>query len=110
MKDGQKTCFTEDINRVATLFEQNSTGVPELDHLYAVDGFYFLLLRFTTFETDANAFFQILEVDWRIGWIHPEQVEMSVFRYKAIKIIDDEQVSYKINFTWQTKRATFPFS
>ena len=64
-------------------------------------GFYHLLLKLTNYETDPEAFFQILEVDRQIGWIHQVNIETNVFRFKAIKIIEDEQVSYKISFLQQ---------
>ena len=56
-------------------------------------GFYILFLELKQYEADPNAFFEILEVDRKIGWTNPEHVEELVFNKKGLKIINDEQVS-----------------
>ena len=88
---------------MATLFEQHSNGVPELEKFLMLNGqpsvsygFFLLFLRLTKWEADPAAFFQILEVDRKIGWTNPAHVEESIFYFKAIKIIDDQQVSVEL--------------
>ena len=103
MKAGEETCSRAEIDLVATLFQKYSNSVPDEgpECYLAVDGqtscgFYFLFLKLTTYEANAKAFFQILEIDWQIGWSNPAHVEANVFEFKAIQIIEDEQVSGKI--------------
>ena len=55
-------------------------------------GFYYWYLTLTKHEADPKVFFQILEVDRKMGWTNPAHVEEVVFSYKGIKIIDDEKV------------------
>lgn len=93
-----KTCSPEELNLVATLFEQHTDGLPNViryQSVYGQDsfGFYVLYLELTTYEADPKVFFQMLEVDQKIGWTNPEHVEVLVFYQKAIKIIADEEVS-----------------
>jgi len=42
-----------------------------------------------------RAFFDILEIDREIGWTNPKHVETRVFYWKALKVIKDEEVSFK---------------
>ena len=102
LKEADKKCSENEINIVVTLFEKHTTGIPEFTHL-TVDGhvsygFYLLFLKLTKFEANPEAFFQILEIDRKIGWTNPSHVEFVVFDYKGIKIIEDEEVSGRINF------------
>jgi len=57
-------------------------------------GFYFGLLFLDKYESCPELFFQLLEIDEKIGWTDPDHVEQAVFRYKGIKIIKDEPVSF----------------
>ena len=49
-------------------------------------------------DTDPKPFFDILEIDKKIGWIKAEHLESRVFTYKAIKVIKDENVNYNNHF------------
>ena len=71
-------------------------------------GFYHLFMKLTKWEADPKAFFQILEVDKKIGWTHPAHVEEIVFNYKGIKIIADEEVSGMNSFILQIDQI-YPF-
>ena len=106
-----RTCPPEQINLVATLFEKHSNGVPTLQQYETVDGkgskhvsfgFYHLFMKLTKYEADPTTFFQLLEIDRKIGWTNPAHVEEIVFANKGIKIIEDEKVRDRISFTLHT--------
>ena len=93
-----KTCPPEQINFVATLFQDHTNGVPAPQSYGTVDGqvsfgFYHLYLKLTKYEADPKIFFQLLEIDRKIGWTNAAHVEEIVFFNKGIKIIEDEKVS-----------------
>ena len=99
LKHAGKTCREEDIKFVTTLFEHNAQGVPtstrilsDGQHSY---GFYYLYLDLTMIDADPKIFFQILNIDGKIGWINPAHLEKSVFFLKAIRVIKDEKVPAK---------------
>lgn len=100
---------------MATIFEQHSCGLPDVYDYESVDGeisfgFYFLFLKVLKWQTDPKAFFKILEVDRIIGWTNPAHVEELVFKFKGIKIIEDEIVSRKIGFIIQPGPIIIPFA
>ena len=92
-----KICSQKELNLVASLFEQHSKGVPEVEGYQGIDqqwsyGYYYLFLKLTKWDADSKAFFQILQVDQKIGWTNPVHVEEAVFVCKGIQIIQDEEV------------------
>ena len=102
LERGYKTCSQEELIAVATLFEHHTIGVPEVKFFLAIDGktsygFYYLFLISTKYEVEPEPFFQILEIDQKIGWTNLAHVEQNVFYFKGIKIIEDEQVSNKFS-------------
>ena len=65
-------------------------------------GFYCGLLESEKYKTEPEPFFQLLEIDQKIGWTNPEHVEYFIFLSKGIKIIEDQNVSlfilcFKVN-------------
>ena len=109
-----KTCSVEDIQTITEMFAKCKNQIPECCNCrdgkfntgrymgrYMDDngnisyGFYIGLLRLEKYETDPKLFFQILEIDQKIGWINPDHVEENVFYYKGIKIIEDQNVRFK---------------
>jgi len=58
-------------------------------------GFYIGLLNLEKYETDPKLFFQILEIDQKIGWTNPDHIGEKVFYNKGIKIIEDQNVCLK---------------
>ena len=99
LKAAGKACPEEDMKFVATLFEQNTEGVPE--HVWiefegqVSYGWYYVYLRSTMIEADPKIFFLILNIDEKIRWINPAHLEKSVFFLKAIRVIKDEKVPAK---------------
>jgi len=103
-----KTCSDGDIKKIIKIIEQCKNGIPEtaryMDHNgNASCGFYIGLLHLEKYETDPKLFFQILEIDQKIGWTNPDHVEEVVFYYKGIQIIDDQNVSLKKNIKMMKK-------
>jgi len=109
-----KTCSGGDIQKIVKIFEKCKNQIPKYckcmhgqfdtgryvsryvdDSGKASYGFYIGLLRLEKYETDPKLFFQILEIDQKIGWVNPDHVEENVFYYKGIKIIEDQNVSLK---------------
>ena len=56
-------------------------------------GFYIGLLRSEKWETEPKAFFDLLKIDRKIGWKNDDHIETCIFFFKAIKIIEDHNVS-----------------
>jgi len=91
-------CSNNDIEKIVKIYEKNLEGIPKLagfrddngDESY---GFYCGLLESENYNTEPKPFFQLLEIDQKIGWTNPEHVEYCIFRHKAIKIIEDQNVS-----------------
>ena len=103
-----KTCSDEEIHKIIKIFEKCKNGIPETvgykdDNGNTSYGFYVGLLRLEKYETDPKLFFQILEIDQKIGWTNPEHVEELVFYFKGIKIIEDQNVSLK-NIKFSVKK------
>ena len=97
-----KTCSDGDIQKIIEIFETCKNGTPECaectdDNGNGSCGFYIGLLFLEKHETDPKLFFQILEIDQKIGWTNPDHVEEVVFYQKGIKIIEDQNVSLKKN-------------
>jgi len=95
-----KVCSDGEIQKIIKIFEQCKNGVPKCktykdDNGSVSCGFYFALLHLEKYETDPKLFFQILEIDQKIGWTNPDHVEETVFYFKGIKIIHDQNVSLK---------------
>jgi len=100
LNNQNKTCSGEEVEQIVKIFEQCKNGIPEYakfqdDNGDVSYGFYIGLLNLEKHETDPKLFFQILEIDQKIGWTNPDHVEEYVFFYKGIKIIDDQNVSLK---------------
>ena len=95
-----KTCSDGEIQKIIKIFEHCKNGIPETagytdDNGNVCYGFYFALLHLEKYETDPKLFFQILEIDQKIGWTNTDNVEETVFFYKGLKIIEDQNVSLK---------------
>jgi len=100
LNDQNKTCSDGEIQKMTKIFEKCKNGTPkyasyEDDNGNISYGFYHGLLDLKKYETDSKSFFQILEIDQKLGWINPDHIEEVVFYYKAIKIIEDQNVSFK---------------
>jgi len=109
LNNENKICSGEDIQKIVEIFEKCKNGIPE-NAGYRDDkgnvsyGFYTELLFLEKYNTDPNLFFQMLEIDQKIGWSNPDHIEDRVFYHKGIKIIQDENVSFKIyNFSVKKK-------
>ena len=101
LNHGKKTCSDENIQKIVEIFEKLNNGIPK--YARHVDengnlsyGFYIGLLMMEKYEACPKLFFQLLEIDQKIGWTNPDHVEECVFLQKAIKVIQDENVSLKI--------------
>ena len=84
MKGSGNKCLHEDLGLVVTLFEKHTNGEPECKYYIAVDGqvsygFYYVFLELTKHEADAEAFFQILEVDRKIGWTNSFTIQCQIY-------------------------------
>ena len=92
-----KICSEEDLKFVTLLFEHHTEGIPKNEYIIRdsqkSSGFYFLYLKLTIYEADPKVFFQLLRVDQKIGWANPAGVEIMVFEFKALKIIEEEKVT-----------------
>ena len=95
-----KACSNGEIQKIVKIFEKCQNGIPET--VSRTDGngnesfgFYIGLLRLEKYKTDPKLFFQMLEIDQKIGWTNPDHVEEVVFYHKGIKIIEDQNVSLK---------------
>ena len=100
LKDQNRICSDEDLQKIVKIFQKCKNGIPEKakyqdDNGYVSYGFYIGILNLEQHETDAKLFFQILEIDQKIGWTNPNHVEEYVFVNKGIKIIEDQNVSLK---------------
>ena len=102
LNNQNKLCSDGQIHKIIQIFEKCKSGIPDYgDNGYKDDngiesyGFYIALLRLEKYETDPKLFFQILEIDQKIGWTNPDHVEETVFYFKGIKIIHDQNVSLK---------------
>ena len=103
LKYQKKTCSDAEIQTIIKIFEKCKNGIPKRggykdDDGNASNGFYIGLLYLEKYETDPKLFFEILEIDQKIGWTNPDHVEEIVFYCKGIKIIEDQNVSFKLNF------------
>ena len=101
LNKGNGNCSNEDFEKVVKIFEKCSNGIP--DYTYFTDasgnssyGFYYGYLQLEKYDADPRAFYDLLEIDNRIGWSNPNHIEHHIFVYKAIKIIKDQKVSLKI--------------
>ena len=95
-----KACSNGAIQKIIKIFEKCKNGVTKYNSYRDENGnvsygFYLALLQLEKYETDPKLFFQILEIDQKIGWTNPEHVEENIFYYKGIKIIEDQNVSLK---------------
>ena len=95
-----KICSAEDIQKIVEIFENCKNGIPksasfEDENGNVSYGFYTELLDLEKYNTDPNLFFQILEIDQKLGWSNSDHIEELVFLHKGIKIIQDENVSFK---------------
>jgi len=102
LNNQNKVCSDGDINKIIKIFEKCKNGIPQMlghrdDNGNVSLGFYIGLLILEKYETDPKLFFQILEIDQKIGWTNPDHVEEVVFYQKGIKIIEDQNVSLKKN-------------
>jgi len=100
LNDENKICSEDDIQKIVEIFENCKNGIPksasyEDENGNVSYGFYTELLDLEKYNTDPNLFFQILEIDQKIGWSNPDHIEELVFLYKGIKIIQDKNVSFK---------------
>ena len=100
LNNQNKPCSDGDIKKIIKIFEQCKNGIAETarfidDNGNSSYGFYIGLLLLEKYETDPKLFFQILEIDQKIGWTNPDHVEETVFYFKGIKIIHDQNVSLK---------------
>ena len=96
-----KTCSDEYTQKIVEIFEKCKNGIPKSASFEDMNGnvsygFYTELLVLEKYNTDPNLFFQILEIDQKIGWSNPDHIEYLVFEYKGIKIIQDENVRFKL--------------
>ena len=109
-----KTCSDGDIKTVIKIFQKCGNGIPATagyrDYNGNTDltcrscGFYIGLLALEKHETDPKLFFEILEIDQKIGWTNPDHVEFQIFFHNGIKIIEDQRVSLKkFNFPTENK-------
>ena len=94
--------------KIVEILKKSKNGIPKYaghrdDNGTASYGYYIGLLDLEKYETCPKLFFQLLEIDQKIGWTNPDHVEECVFLYKGIKIIKDENVSLKI-FNFQQKK------
>ena len=113
LEEEGKKCSRQELNLVATILEQHSNDISELGGCrrnigQGSSGFYILYLGLKRYDADPKPFFRILEVDRKIGWTNPTHVEYLVFYYKAIKIIEEEEVSLRISFILRADQTTFP--
>ena len=97
--DQNKTCCDADVNKIIQIYDKYS-GIPRSAcrsdvHGNKSCGFYIGLLELEQHKTDPKLFFELLEIDQKIGWTDPNIVEELVFFFKGIKIIEDENVSWK---------------
>ena len=81
------------------IYEENLNGIPKTagfidNNRNESSGFYCGLLESEKYETEPKAFFELLQIDLKIGWTNPAHVEYYVFYQKAIKIINDQHVSF----------------
>jgi len=103
LNEVNKTCSKNDANKVVKIFEKHTNNGPFMAS-YCDEtknksyGFYIALLRLARYETKPKPFFDVLEIDYKIGWVNPIHVESRVFYWKAIKIIEDEKVFESKNF------------
>jgi len=111
LNNKNKTCSNEDIHKIIKIFEKCKNGIPKTagfgdDNGNESYGFYLGLLDLEKYETDPKMFFQLLEIDQKIGWTNPDHVEENVFYCKGIKIIEDQNVSLKkINFSANIQKS-----
>ena len=107
LNDQNRTCSDGEIDIIIKIFEKCNvileSGRFKDDKGNISYGFYLGLLSSTKYETDPKLFFQLLEIDEKIGWANPDHVEETVFYYKGIKIIEDQNVSLKKKITFQTR-------
>ena len=86
LKFRNRTCSDGDIDKIIKIFEKCKNGVPQsagytADNGDISNGFYIGLLNLETYETDPKLFFQILEIDEKIGWTNPDHVETEIFYF-----------------------------
>jgi len=97
-----RTCSDEEIQTVVNSFGKYlmyEKTYPNTTYYFTDQkgvkstGFYLAFLKLYQHETEPTRFFNILEIDSKIGWVNPEHLEKTIFYFKAIRIIKDEQVS-----------------
>jgi len=91
---------------IVKIYKENVNRIPKTagfkdDKGNRSSGFYCGLLQSVKYETEPKAFFELLQIDQKIGWTNPAHVEYCV--YKGIKIIHDQNVSF-YNFNFFTKK------
>ena len=112
LKNGTKTCSIRKIEKIVKIFLKYSTQIPQNAGAFADEngtksyGFYIKLLELEKFDTEPKPFFDLLEIDQKIGWTNSDHVEMLIFYLKAVKIIKDEKVSFFL-FSQFEKKAYF---
>ena len=101
LNEQNRNCSNVDFEKIVEIFKNYSKGIP--DDIEFQDnsgnlsyGFYYGFLRLKKYETDPKPFYNLLEIDNRIGWSNPNHIEHHIFYFKAIKIIKDQKVSLKI--------------
>ena len=100
LKYRNRSCSDGDIHKIIKILENCKNGIPKTagctdEYGKVSNGFYIGLLDLEKYETDPKLFYELLEIDQKIGWTNADDVETRVFYNKGIKIIEDQNVSLK---------------
>ena len=99
---GERACSNDDFEKLVKLFAKYTSETPKKSFCCKSSdsyGFYRCYIKMTKYEAQPKPFFKILNIDANIGWTNPAHVVETVFTWKAVNIIDDENVSLIIIFT-----------
>jgi len=101
LSEANKICSKKDVKKIVKIFEKHTKGIPPMarysdENASESYGFYISLLRTSKYDTNPKPFFDLLEIDYKIGWANPADVESRVFYWKGLKLIKDENVRFKV--------------